>query len=161
MCHHHTAQAIFQIHRWLSNTSEARIWHSSCFNNISLFMTVRHICSWQHYLLHRRQWALRKLRKFLFCVCVCLCVCAAKLATGQETALASTADSMLTKLDRQDTKEDDFWTLPRQGMTVLQNSCSTEKSVIYAGPLDQRWMSQHCRGALGDCPGSQQFLSFL
>ena len=26
------------------------------FNNISLFMTVRHICSWQHYLLHRRQW---------------------------------------------------------------------------------------------------------
>ena len=79
-------------------------------------MTVRHICSWQHYLLHRKQWKLRKLRKF---VCVCVCVCEAKLATGQETAIDSTADSMLTKLDKQDTKNE-CQTLPRQDRKSLK-----------------------------------------
>lgn len=45
-----------------------------------------------------------------------------KLATGQETAVASAADNMLSKLDMQDTKESGCQTLSRQGEQVLQNS---------------------------------------
>ena len=41
-------------------------------------------------------------------------------ATGQETALVSAAESMLCKLDKEDTKEGNCQTLPRQGRTVLQ-----------------------------------------
>ena len=44
----------------------------------------------------------------------------AKLITRQETALALTADSVLSKLDNQDTKESDAWTLPRQDRIVFK-----------------------------------------
>ena len=50
----------------------------------------------------------------------------AKSATGKDTALAATADSVLSKLDKQGTKESDCQTLPRQGRIVLQNSCFTK-----------------------------------
>ena len=49
-----------------------------------------------------------------------------KLVTGQELALASAADSMLSKLDKQATKEGDCQTFPRQSRPVLQNSSFTE-----------------------------------
>ena len=65
-------------------------------------MTVRHICSWQYqFTLKKRGWALKNLHSvFTFIV--------AKLSTGQETALTLSADSMLSKLDNQDKREDDF-----------------------------------------------------
>ena len=45
-----------------------------------------------------------------------------KLATGQETAFALAADNMLSKLNKQDTKESRCQTWPRQDGQVLQNS---------------------------------------
>lgn len=38
---------------------------------------------------------------------------------GKETSLASVVDSILSKLDQQDGKENDGQTLPRQGRIVL------------------------------------------
>ena len=44
----------------------------------------------------------------------------AQLITGQETALTSTAGSMLSKLDKKDIKEGDCQTSPREGKSVIQ-----------------------------------------
>ena len=51
--------------------------------------------------------------------------------------------------------------LLRQGGTFLQNPCFIENVVRYSRPVGRRWMPQRCWGTLGDCPGSQLFLSFL
>ena len=40
-------------------------------------------------------------------------------------------------------------------------SCFTEKSVRYARPVGWKWMPHRCRGTLGNCSGSQLFLSLL
>ena len=85
----------------------------------------------------------------------------AKDSTGQETALSLTADTMLSKLDKQDTKESNCWTLPRQGMIILQKFCFTDKSVRYSRFVGWNWMHQCFRGSVSDCIGSQMFLSFL
>ena len=37
----------------------------------------------------------------------------------------------------------------------------TEKFDGYARPVGQRGMTNHCKGTLRDCPGSQLFLSLL
>ena len=66
-----------------------------------------------------------------------------KLSTWKETVPASTADSMLSKLDKQDTKESNCQTLKKQGCIVLQNFCFTEKSDM---PVGQRCIPQHLRG---------------
>ncbi|ERE66211.1 hypothetical protein H671_8g19591 [Cricetulus griseus] len=58
-----------------------------------------------------------------------VCIQCTKEATGQENALDTTADNMLSKFGELDTKEVDFQTLPRQDGPVLQNSRFTEKSV--------------------------------
>lgn len=113
-------------------------------------MTVRYL-SFSHFREDDRHWRTSIWRLLSFVV---------KLATGQETTLVSTADNMLSKLDRQDTKEDNCQTLPRQGRTVLQNSCSTEKSVRYSRPVGQRCMPQCCRRTWSDCPGSRICLHF-
>lgn len=52
----------------------------------------------------------------------------AKLVTGQETVLTSTADSTLFKLAKQDTKGN-CQTLPSQGKTVLQNLPASQISL--------------------------------
>lgn len=64
-----------------------------------LFVTVRYICSWLHQFISKEggkhQRAIQK--KFTFIV--------AKLDTGKETTLASTADILLSKLNKQDIKK--------------------------------------------------------
>ena len=52
-------------------------------------------------------------------------------------------------------------TFQSQGRTVFHNFCFSEKSVRYSGLVGWRWMPQHYRESLGDCPSSQQSLSFL
>ena len=52
--------------RYSSNLSKAfRIWHLKCFKNLRLFMTMRHICSWQHQATSRGRRALKRLLKEL------------------------------------------------------------------------------------------------
>ena len=46
-----------------------------------------------------------------------------KLGIGQETSLALTDDSMISKLYNQDTEKRDCQTLPRQDGKRVQNSC--------------------------------------
>ena len=48
------------------------------------------------------------------------------------------AEGIVYKQDKQDTKEYDCGTLPRQDGTGLQNTCFTEKSVRYSRPVGQR-----------------------
>ena len=48
-----------------------------------------------------------------------------ELASGQETVLVLTVDSMLSELDKQDMKESNCQTFARQGETVLQKSYFT------------------------------------
>ena len=88
------------MNRWSSNTSEIyRLQHLRCQNNIRIFMTVRHICSWQHQSTSENMMSIKEPP---YGVCF-LC------GKGQlETVLASTADIMLSKLDKQDTKERNF-----------------------------------------------------
>lgn len=47
-------------------------------------------------------------------------------------------DSMLYKLNWQDTKKVDCQNLPRQGKAVIQNSLLLKMSVSYAGPVGQK-----------------------
>ena len=59
-------------------------------------------------------------------------------------------------VEKQYTKEIDCQALPRQCMQVLHYSCFTEKSVRYTWPEGQKWILQHHRGTLCDCPGILQ-----
>ena len=83
----------------------------------------------------------------------------AQWASGQETFLASTDDCRLSKLDKQDTKEVTDELYQDKVGKYFKNYCFTEESVIYSRPVVWRWIPQHFRGTLGDCPGSQMSLS--
>lgn len=91
---------IFYICKLSSNTSEiSRIWHSRCFNNIHFFflMTMRHVCFWQHQFTSIKIMGIKEIPYGLYFLC-------GKVSLGQECGLALTADSMLSKLDKQDMK---------------------------------------------------------
>ena len=79
-------------------------------------------------ILFQRWWGWKKfLMEFASNVASC---------TGQEPALASTADNMLSEIWTSRTHRS--WTMPVQGREVLHNSCFTEKSVSYSGPAGWR-----------------------
>jgi hypothetical protein len=60
-----------------------------------------------------------------------VCFKCGKVAIGQGTALASTADSMPSKLDKLKKEEFDCQGLQGKGRQVLCNSFFREKCVIY------------------------------
>ena len=113
-------------------------------------MTLRYICSWQHQQTSRKDdghqrtsiWSLLSIL--------------ANLAIWARNYPCLFADSMLSKLDKRNTKEGDCQSLPRQGMTILQTSCFTKKSVRYSRSEGKRWMPQHYKGAKCLC----RFYSF-
>ena len=48
--------------RYSSNLSETfRIWHLNVLKSLGLFMTVRHLCSWQHQATSKGRWASKRL----------------------------------------------------------------------------------------------------
>lgn len=86
-----------------------------------------------------------------------VCFKCAKLPTVQKTALASTANSMLTKL----------WASRTQRKPTAQD-CQDKVSQAFIVPASleslsdivgqevKRWMPPHCRRILGDYPRSQE-----
>ncbi|KAL6038387.1 hypothetical protein STEG23_021950, partial [Scotinomys teguina] len=59
---------------------------------------VRHVCSWQHQSISEKMKDILRTSYVVFFHC-------GKLVTGQESVLTLTADSMLSKMDKQNTKE--------------------------------------------------------
>lgn len=83
------------------------------------FLTMRQVCSWQY--PHSTSKQMRSIEEPPDRVCFK----SVKLATGQEIALASTADIMLSKLDAGKS------TAKLYRDKVLHNPSFTKKSVIY------------------------------
>lgn len=81
-----------------------------------------------------------------------------KLTTGQVNWIASTANGMLSKLDKEDTKYYDSWTCQDKEGQSYRISRITEKSISCISPIGWIWIPQHCRGTLCHCPGRQVFL---
>ena len=83
---------------------------------------MRHVCYWQHQSTLEKMMDIKETSHGVYFL----------WAKIKPFAPALAADGMLSKLDKQDTKENDYQTLPRQSMKVLQKSCFTEKSVKYS-----------------------------
>lgn len=83
-------------------------------------MTVSSVCSWKHQFTSDKDdgqqrtniWNLLSMWQ--------------RQPFGKVTALVLTADCMLFKMDKQDTKEGDCQTFTRQGGRILQNSWFTK-----------------------------------
>lgn len=74
---------------------------------------VRYVCSWQHQSTSKKMMGIEEPPYGV-------CFKCGKPSHWQETAFASTADSVLSKLDKQDRKEANCRTLPRQGRPVFK-----------------------------------------
>lgn len=84
-----------------------------------------------------------------------------KFVTDQETVHALTVDNMLCKLGKQDKIKVDCQNLPREGRTVFQYSCYTEKTVGYSRAVGQIWMSHHCRKILATAQAAVPVISLV
>ena len=142
---------------------------------------MRPVYFWQHQLLQRGWWALNKLvMEFVFNV-IRLVIWArnwsylvycmnwtcrthrkvtAELPKRQDSPSSScfTEETARHSAGHRRKQLTDF---AIQSKTNPQFSCFTEKSARYYGLIDWRWMSQCYKRTLGDCPGSEMFLSFL
>ena len=146
-----------------------------CFKNLGLFITMRHICSWQQQSTSRGRWASKSLlmefashlgKKLLLpglldeldmqnpqrndcwiCLKVKWCFRVPDLWKSLQDIL-------------QDTEESN-WQTANRDRTVFEVSCFMEKSTWYYGPVGWRWMTQCYRRTLDSCSGIKKSLSVL
>ena len=139
-----------------------------CFNNLGIFMTMRHVCSWQHQSTSRGRCASKRLL----------------MQFDSHLDKKLLLSELLHKLDMKNPQREDCWTCLNvrwsfgvpdswkslqdilqdtadSDWTVFEISCFMDKSAGYYGPEGWRWMPQQYKRTLGDCPGSEMSLSFL
>ena len=136
-----TYSVILQIDNWSFIPPEShRIWHLRTFCYKRLFFDKRSVCFWQHPHLSSRK--MMGIKEFPYGPCFkCF-----KLAIGRETALASTVDNMLAKLDKQDACK---WTTKLCRVWVSSPSYVLHSRKFCHRPIGLRWMLQHCREIRG------------
>ena len=147
------------MYRDLKPFKDYRMWPLKCFKILGLFMTVRHICSWQHQYTSKGWWTSKSL----------LMEFASHLS--KKLLLSELLDGMLDKLDLQDPHWNDCWsclnkvrqsfevpTSRKRLWDILQDteksdwqtfnidgivaeiSCLIEKSARYYDPVVWRWV---------------------
>ena len=124
-----------------------------CFNNIRLFMTVRHICPWKHQIISKKDMGIKEPPFGVYFHCGKVshwarnCPCLDSWQYGVQIGQAGYKRRQILNFANARWKSPSKFLLPKM-------------SFRYFRPVSQIWLPQHCTETLGDCPGSQTFCCF-